>query len=378
MQGLIPLTSLGLFLSSRPKLIDVRSPREFSQGSIADSVNLPLLTDEERHLIGIEYKTKGQQAALDLGHRLVSGDIKRERISRWNSAVQDQGHCALFCARGGLRSQISQDWLSTTNPIPRIEGGYKAIRNVLLHEIESALSVLKSLVVTGTTGSGKTHFLFRFGDDPAIRSIDLERIAKHRGSAFGDVYGVQPTQASFENSLGISLLECRFHFPDSLLLLEDESSTIGRVTLPRPFFQKLLALPMVEIVLPLEQRVSNIIQDYFEGTRELLPDVEGASHQEKLENYFLRSLTKMRKKLGGARFEALRAKIAAGFQDQGAACSFEPHRVWIRELLQDYYDKYYLNHIERHRDRIRFSGPPDEVADWVSSYVENASSRIVE
>ena len=44
-------------------LIDVRSPSEFAAGSITGAVNLPLLTDEQRHLVGIYYKDEGEEAA---------------------------------------------------------------------------------------------------------------------------------------------------------------------------------------------------------------------------------------------------------------------------------------------------------------------------
>ena len=41
-------------------LIDVRSPGEFEKGHIANAVNIPLFTNEERAVIGTLYKRKGK------------------------------------------------------------------------------------------------------------------------------------------------------------------------------------------------------------------------------------------------------------------------------------------------------------------------------
>ncbi|MGG6498484.1 UNVERIFIED_CONTAM: tRNA 2-selenouridine(34) synthase MnmH, partial [Bacteroidetes bacterium 56_B9] len=73
--------------------------------------NLPLMNDEERQMVGTCYKQRGQQAAIALGHSLVSGDIKRSRIDAWAAFARAHTQGVLYCFRGGLRSQISQQWL---------------------------------------------------------------------------------------------------------------------------------------------------------------------------------------------------------------------------------------------------------------------------
>src|SRR3546814_6857013 len=61
--------------------------------------------------------------------RLVSGAIKAQRIQAWADFVRDHPDGYLYCFRGGLRSQISQQWLTEAGiDYPRIEGGYKAMR----------------------------------------------------------------------------------------------------------------------------------------------------------------------------------------------------------------------------------------------------------
>ena len=62
-----PLTSdyLDLFLRDVP-LLDVRAPVEFAQGAFPNADNLPLLTDTERHEVGLRYNDEGQPAAIEL------------------------------------------------------------------------------------------------------------------------------------------------------------------------------------------------------------------------------------------------------------------------------------------------------------------------
>lgn len=96
---------LALFLNDAP-LMDVRAPVEFSKGSFPGAINAPLMNDEERHRVGICYKEKGQDEAIRLGHQLVAGDIKAQRIEAWRRFTADHPDGYLFCFRGGLRSRL--------------------------------------------------------------------------------------------------------------------------------------------------------------------------------------------------------------------------------------------------------------------------------
>ena len=64
-----------IFLNDRP-MMDTRAPVEFTKGAFPGVINLPLMTDDERQRVGTCYKQQGQQAAIVLGHELVSGAIK--------------------------------------------------------------------------------------------------------------------------------------------------------------------------------------------------------------------------------------------------------------------------------------------------------------
>ena len=69
-----------IFLNDTP-MIDTRAPVEFAKGAFPGSVNLPLMSDQERELVGTCYKRQGQKAAIELGHQLVSGELKQQRVN---------------------------------------------------------------------------------------------------------------------------------------------------------------------------------------------------------------------------------------------------------------------------------------------------------
>ena len=113
-------------------MIDVRAPVEFATGALPASINLPLMTDDERHQVGLRYKNNGQDSAIAMGHQLVHGEIKQQRVQAWQDFIQANPSAVLYCARGGLRSQLTQQWLAEAGiDCPRVEGGYKSLRGFL-------------------------------------------------------------------------------------------------------------------------------------------------------------------------------------------------------------------------------------------------------
>ena len=121
-----------IFLNDVP-MMDVRAPIEFAQGAFPGVVNLPLMNNEERQKVGTCYKQRGQEAAIALGHSLVSGETKNGRIAAWAAFAKAHPKGVLYCFRGGLRSQITQQWLQSEAGMayPRVIGGYKAMRTFL-------------------------------------------------------------------------------------------------------------------------------------------------------------------------------------------------------------------------------------------------------
>jgi len=317
-------------LVSSSSFIDVRAPIEFSSGSLPGAVNLPLLSDEERHEVGLTYRQLGQEAAISTGHRLVAGDIRAGRTQSWLNHIQKHPESILYCFRGGLRSQTVQKWLGEKGvDRPLIEGGYKALRRFLLEVLEHRISKLQFLVVGGATGSGKTRYLY----STSAPCIDLEKLAVHRGSAFGALESPQPSQASFENSLAIELLKLpTTHSP---ILIENESQRIGRCTIPQAFFSKIQSSPKITLAVPLEQRVENIYQDY------ILNSSLGLRGDALRFAQFRRALIAISKKLGSQRSEVLLNNLATSEKEFRLNGTLESNRVWIQKLLVWYYDPLY-------------------------------------
>jgi tRNA 2-selenouridine synthase len=311
------------------RFIDVRAPIEFHAGSIPGAVNLPLLTDEERHQVGLTFKQQGQQAAIELGHRLVSGAVKESRMQAWLEELETHPQAVIFCFRGGLRSQIVQAWLAESGVHrPIIEGGYKALRRFLIEVLETRPRDLKFLVVSGPTGSGKTAYLHASGQP----FLDLEEIAAHRGSAFGGM-GRQPTQVDFENALAVKL----FHLANSseAILIEDESRRIGQRAIPEVLFLKMNSSPKIRLEVSFEARVENIFRDY------ILQSILGAERDLQKFADFRRAVTAISRRLGGLRAQEIMHDLNASQSEFEAGRGLESNRIWIRKLLQWYYDPLY-------------------------------------
>ncbi len=341
-----------LFLEEVP-LLDVRAPVEFAQGAFPVAENHPLIDDAERHEIGIRYAELGQEAAVELGHELVRDTAKAERVAAWAAFARRHPEGALYCFRGGMRSKISQQWLYEATGIayPRVQGGYKALRRFLLQELEHAAREIRPLVIGGRTGVGKTRILARV--EPAL---DLERLAWHRGSAFGCHASPQPSQIAFENALSIALLRHRAR-GNRLLPVEDESRAIGSRHLPPLIYDALKRAPLVVLEASLEERVQITLEEYVvEALAEHRalhgPDAGFASWSAQL----LDSLDRITRRLGGGRHRAVRSAMTEALEQHRQSGEVDRHRAWIRTLLVDYYDPMYDYQIANSRDRVVFSG----------------------
>jgi tRNA 2-selenouridine synthase len=335
--------------------IDVRAPIEFTAGHIPGSINLPILFDEERAAVGAAYKQQGQDAAIKLGHSLVSGRIKEARLGAWLDYLRKNPKCLITCFRGGLRSKIAQGWCAEAGvPRARIEGGYKALRQFLLDEIEIFSAKARLLVVSGATGAGKTLLL----RDRRVLSpkLDLELYANHRGSAFGG-FGSQPSQIDFENTLARAMLLLNTGAP---VLVEDESRLIGRCVQPDSLFSLLRRSPAVIIDEPLSIRVENTFQEYI---------VQSALKNGDLGVFdsFMISTKNISRKLGGARAQEVLQDISFAKQVFIEKGDLQVNRLWIEKLLKWYYDPMYLGSLESRKPKILFSGTRLEVINFLGS-----------
>jgi len=195
-----------LFRNNTP-LIDTRAPVEFARGSLPTATNLPLMDDLQREAVGRCYKEQGQDAAVQLGHQLVAGDLRAARTEAWVAFAQEHPNGALFCFRGGMRSALVQEWLAERGvDYPRVRGGFKALRRWLIDTGEAIYNRRGFVVVAGKTGCAKTRLINEGqGGQRLPGSIDLEGLANHRGSSFGRRDGGQPSQVSFEIALDLAL-----------------------------------------------------------------------------------------------------------------------------------------------------------------------------
>ncbi|MCY3883421.1 MAG: tRNA 2-selenouridine(34) synthase MnmH [Gammaproteobacteria bacterium] len=314
-------------------IIDVRAPSEFIRGAPPSAVNLPILDDSERREVGLAYKNLGQEAAIAKGWELVEGTNRSQKIDSWRRFAANHPNAVVCCWRGGLRSQLAQEWLANEGvELPRVQGGFKALRQYSLSLLDSC-SCRSLVVLAGRTGSGKTQLIQELAP-----SIDLEYLANHRGSAFGRMSSPQPTPIEFEFAVALQLLKKP---TDRAVLVEDESSLIGSLKIPEPFYGAMLHAPLVVVAVPLEERVKLTYDSYVLG-----------NSQEML----VSSLNRIKKRLGGLRFKEVLDCL------NGAFLSNRPkdHYQWIEMLLSYYYDPMYDYQLGKKQYRIEFEGTVDE------------------
>lgn len=354
-----------LFLQKTP-LLDVRAPIEFHAGAFPLTTNLPLMDDADRDAIGKRYKQVGQDAAIELGLQRISGDIKKQRVQAWAEFVRQHPEGVLYCFRGGLRSKISQQWLYEYSGIryPRVYGGYKAMRRYLLEQLEQLPNQFKWLVLTGRTGTGKTRFL------PSVQQhIDLEKLAHHRGSAFGAYPSAQPAQISFENALAIELLR-HAHAGHQVLLVEDESRRIGSLHLPEILFNQLCQAPVIAMQVDTDTRLELTYQEYIIDALQAFTQTCAGDETAGLQafaHYLHTSLGKIERRLSGMRYQKaihLLQQALALHQQTG---NLDAHQGWIKYLLLNYYDPMYDFQISRKQQRLVFQGTPAEISAYLQS-----------
>ena len=353
-----------IFLQDLP-LMDVRAPVEFLQGAFPTSDNRPLLDDSQRQQIGIRYKEAGEEEAIRLGLELATDEIREQRLQSWTEFCRENPDGYLYCFRGGLRSRTTQQWLRDCGVnYPLVIGGYKAMRGFLIEQLEQLGCAFPLVVVAGLTGTGKTQLLTRLP-----RYLDLEGRANHRGSAFGmDADDFQPSVINWENSLAVDLLKLQQDGFDQPVFVEDEGKRIGRLSVPPALYQAMHEAPRIVLTLPLEQRVQAIVADYIHDN---WPDYLGR-HGERAEELFSRfvlsNLDRIRKRLGGERYQLVYQSFQNGLDQFFDSGQTEAFADGIRILLEQYYDPMYHYQIKSKAPHILAEGDEQTLLDWAQSY----------
>ncbi|MCF8379858.1 MAG: tRNA 2-selenouridine(34) synthase MnmH [Bacteroidales bacterium] len=296
-------------------VIDVRSPAEYEQAHIPHSVNIPLLDNTERKLVGTLYKKTGREEAIRTGFEIIAG--KTSRLIEAGIKASGEGRLLVYCWRGGMRS-ASMAWLFERNGIQctLLSGGYKNYRHAIKKYFSSGLNIK---ILGGMTGSGKTEILLKL-KERGLQVVDLEGIAHHKGSAFGSLgESQQPTTEYFENLLYEAFSGLDKNKP---IWLEDESKNIGRVYIPDELYSLMRKSPLYIVTVPKEKRIERLVADYGVFGEELL----------------IESIEKISKKIGGQ--NANRAVEAIKEKNYHLAA----------DISLVYYDKAYRFGLEKRAD----------------------------
>jgi tRNA 2-selenouridine synthase len=307
-------------------IADVRTPAEFSQGHIPGALNLPLFSNEERVQVGTIYKQVGREAAILLGFDLTGA--KWSGFIRQAMVIAPQKKIVLHCWRGGMRSSAMAWALDLYGfEVYLLESGYKSYRRWVLRQWEAPYQLL---VIGGMTGAGKTRVLHQLrvlGE----QVIDLEDLAQHQGSTYGTLNKlVQPTQEQFENCLAEKAGRADRRRP---IWVEDESMSIGKRLLPKPFWQQMQAAVLLDLRVPVEQRIAALVGEYGSLDREWLVECTD----------------RIRKRLG---LEQTKHAIAAILDDR--------MEDFVRLVLV-YYDKAYRKGLSSRNASCVFSVPMEDM-----------------
>jgi tRNA 2-selenouridine synthase len=210
-------------------VIDVRSPAEFAEDHVPGAVNLPVLSDAERAIVGTIYVQDSAFRARKIGAALVAKNVAHHL----DTALADRPSTfrpLIYCWRGGQRSNAMATILAQIGWRTLVlEGGYRTYRRMVQRRLYDEPLGLELILLDGDTGTGKTDVLGALSLR-GVQSIDLEGLAEHRGSLFGGRPGqAQPSQKMFESRLLSALQRLD---PQRPVVVEAESHKIGDRMIP--------------------------------------------------------------------------------------------------------------------------------------------------
>lgn len=306
-------------LDSFDTLIDARSESEYAEDRLPGAVNWPSLNDDERRIVGTEYKQVSPFAARKRGAALVARNIashiEREVLDKpkdWQPLV--------YCWRGGKRSGSLAVVLDQIGfRVHVLEGGYREYRRAVMADLQQLPLRFSYRVVCGKTGSGKSRLLKALQAQGG-QVLDLEALANHRGSVLGLVPGSpQPTQKQFDSRVWDAL---RRFDPARTVWVESESKKVGELRVPESLIERMRAAPCLRVELPLEARVALLMEDY---------------------DFFVKDVPAFCERLDALR--ALRGnEVVKGWQDKAQAGQIAEV---VRDLLVAHYDPSYLESMRR-------------------------------
>lgn len=305
-------------LSAYRDRIDVRSPAEFAQDHLPGAENHPVLDDAERARIGTLY-TASPFDARKRGAALVARNIATMLETAFADRDRDW-RPLVYCWRGGQRSRALTQVLNEVGwRAVQLEGGHRAYRRHVVTELARLPQRFRFVVICGLTGSGKSRLLAALARSGA-QTLDLEGIARHRGSLLGDLPGdPQPSQKWFESQLVDVLERLDASRP---VYVESESRRIGSAQMPDALLAQMRAGRALTLVTPPEQRVALLKEEYAHFLS--APALLGACLKPLIELH------------GKARIAHWEATAAAGDWDR-----------LVADLLETHYDPMYARSLAR-------------------------------
>jgi tRNA 2-selenouridine synthase len=300
-------------------VIDARSEGEFAEDHLPGAINWPSLNNEERQLVGTEYKQISAFDAKKRGAALVAKNIARHLERDVINKPRDW-QPLVYCWRGGKRSgslALILDQIGFN--VTLVDGGYKAFRAALVADLPQLAAQHSYRVICGTTGSGKTRLLQALASQGA-QVLDLEALANHRSSVLGVIPGLpQPTQKAYDSLIWAALKNFDVSRP---VYIESESKKVGNVAIPEGLITAMRAAPCLQLDLTEDERVELLLEDY---------------------DFFVKDIEFFCDRLG-ALTQARGKEVVSDWQTRariGDVASV------VRELLVDHYDPVYLQSMKR-------------------------------
>jgi tRNA 2-selenouridine synthase len=289
-------------------IVDARTPSEFAEDHIPGAINLPVLTDAERHEVGTIYVQESRFKARRIGGAYVARNVAsylQTVMSDWPGSFQP----LVYCWRGGMRSHsmaviLAQvGWRTTV-----LRGGYHNYRRHVVERLYDGEPLKRVVLLDGHTGTGKTEVLQRLAER-GVQTLDLEGLAEHRGSLLGALPGrPQPRQKMFESRLLAAIEKLD---PERAVVIEAESSKVGERMLPPAVWSAMTQAPRIELTASAPERASYLAKAYAD----LGQDAET----------LISLLSRLPDRPGRKRLEAWTALVRAGALEEVAAGLMEAH-----------------------------------------------------
>lgn len=346
--------------------IDVRSPEEFNDGAITNAINIPILDDEERKIVGTAYKQIGKNEARRLGIEFVSPKIL-SMFDRVMELKKLESYLVVYCARGGYRSTAFASIFSSIGiNLFKLEDGYKGYRKYISETLPKLNENIKYIVVHGNTGVGKTDILIEL-KKLGHNILDLEAAANHRGSLLGSIgIGECNSQKTFESNIyeQLKYISDKDIIPDDncnhsdnvsneknadkirYVFIEAESKKIGKVVIPDYIFTSMKSGIHIFIDADLNYRAYSLKEDYVLNENWI---EESAKAFEALRRY-----------LSNEKVEYLLAMLKQSNFEEVA-----------KELMINYYDPMYMNKANKYDYAAKFKAEisaavtAEEIGKWI-------------